>query len=274
LPETQASRAIPGILAEIVQGKRAEVEALRARRGELERAAANAPSPRDFHGALAGGASVSLIAECKRRSPGAGPIRPDVDPVALTRGYEAAGASALCVLTDARWFGGSLDDLRAVRAGVGIPSLRKDFTVDPLQVLEARAAGADAVLLIVRILEDSALREMLILAGELGMAALVETHDAAEIERALGVGASIVGINNRDLDTFTTDVDTTLRLLDGLPAGVTVISESGIRTAEDVRRLGAAGVDGILVGETLLRAPDPGAAAASFSSLPREERRA
>lgn len=273
MPETQASRAIPGILAEIVQGKREEVEGLRPRGAELERLAAAAPPTRDFQAALGSGSAVSLIAECKRRSPGAGPIRPDLVPAELTRGYESAGASALSVLTDARWFGGSLEDLAAVRAATTIPVLRKDFTVDPIQVVEARAGGADAVLLIVRILEDRTLRELLGLAADLGLAALVETHDAEEVDRAVEAGASIVGINNRDLDTFTTDLDTTLRLLERVPGDVTVISESGIRDAADVVRLGARGVDAVLVGETLLRAADPSEAAASLARAPRERRR-
>jgi indole-3-glycerol phosphate synthase len=150
--------------------------------------------------------------------------------------------------------------------------LRKDFTLDPLHVLEARAAGADAVLLIVRILCDDALRSLLRLAGELGMAALVEAHDAVEVDRALGAGATLLGINNRDLDTFRTDLDTTLRLLEAVPRSVVVVSESGVRTRDDVVRLAGAGVDAILVGETLLRAPDPGAAAAGLARVGRGRR--
>jgi indole-3-glycerol phosphate synthase len=219
--------------------------------------------------ALSVASTVSLIAECKRRSPGAGEIRPDLDPVSLSRGYESAGAAALSVLTDARFFGGSNRDLEAVRAATGVPVLRKDFTLDSLHVLEARASGADAVLLIVRILDDELLATLLEEARSMGMEALVETHDAREIRRALEAGADIVGINNRDLATFTTDVGTTVRLLQEVPDGVLVVSESGIRTRDDVARLGAAGVDGVLVGESLLRASDPAAAAAGLSRVPR-----
>ena len=272
MPETQGSGAIPGILASIVETKRQELEELRPRAGMLERAAADAPAPRDFRGALAGGETVSLIAECKRRSPGAGEIRPGLDPVSLTRGYAAAGARALSVLTDASYFGGSLADLEAVRAAVEIPVLRKDFTVDPLHVVEARGAGADAVLLIVRILDDGTLRALLRLAEEMGMAALVEAHDAAEVRRALDAGASIVGINNRDLATFTTDLDTTVRLLDGIPPGIVVVSESGIRHRDDVAHVGKSGVDAVLVGETLLRSDDPAAAAGLLAGVARSDR--
>jgi len=263
---------MPGILSSIVATKLEELEALRARAAELRRRAADVPPARDFRSALRSGASVALIAECKRRSPGAGPIRPGLDPVALTGGYERAGASALSVLTDRTYFGGSLDDLVAVKEATGIPVLRKDFTLDPLHVVEARAAGADAVLLIARILDDAALRELLDTAAGLGMAALVEAHDAAEVRRALAAGASVVGINNRDLADFTTDLRRTLELIELVPPGVVVVSESGIRTPGDVAELGRAGVDGVLVGETLLRAPDPARAAASLSVAPRGSR--
>jgi indole-3-glycerol phosphate synthase len=272
LPETQASGALPGVLAAIVAAKRAELEELRRVSGDLERSLEHAPPVRDMERALRGGERVSLIAECKRRSPGAGDIRPGLDPVVLTTGYEAAGAAALSVLTDRRYFGGSLEDLRAVRRSVGIPILRKDFTLDPLHVVEARAGGADAVLLIVRILDDPSLRGLLEEARGLGMTALVETHDDAELRRALEAGATLVGINNRDLSTFTTDLDTTTRLLEHVPSHVAVVSESGIRGAEDVARLGEAGVDAVLVGETLLRARDPAEAAAALARVDRRDR--
>lgn len=263
---------MPGILADIVRTKRAEVPGLRARRRDLERRAAGSPPARDFARALSGGGEVALIAECKRRSPGAGEIRPDLDPAALVAAYQAAGARALSVLTDELYFGGSLDDLGAARRATTIPVLRKDFTLDPLHVVEARSAGADAILLIVRVLADEELGLLLRLAGELGMAALVEAHDAEEVARALGAGARILGVNNRDLSTFRTDLDTTLRLLDGIPRDVVVVSESGIGTRADVERLAAAGVDAVLVGETLLRASDPGSAAAELASVPRGRR--
>lgn len=267
MPEPQGPRALPGILASIVATKQREIEALRPRRPELERAALAAPAPRDFAGALRGGGHVAVIAECKRRSPGAGEILPELDPATLTRSYEAGGASGVSVLTDRTHFGGGLEDLAVVREATTIPVLRKDFTLDPLQVLEARAGGADAVLLIVRILEDGAMASLLALARDLGMAALVEAHDAAELERALGAGAQVVGINNRDLATFATDLDTTLRLAARVPAGVVVVSESGIRTAADVARVARAGADAVLVGETLLRARDPGAAVGELAGV-------
>ena len=272
MPETQGYDSLPGILSEIVAHKRLELKQLHARMDQVERMIETARPPLDFSGALRRPDSVSLIAECKRRSPGAGDIRPDLEPLRLTRGYEASGASALSVLTDERFFGGSLEDLRTVSRGVGIPVLRKDFTLASEHILEARAAGADAVLLIVRILDDGALRSLITAAHALGMAALVEVHDEHELERALGAGATIVGINNRDLSTFTTDLGTTARLLESLPTSVTVVSESGIRTRADVERLGEIGVDAILVGEALLAATDPSAAAAELSGVPRTER--
>jgi len=271
LTETQASSRTD-ILERIVRTKREELEALLPRGDELRERAADAAPPRDFAGALRAGGEVALIAEVKRRSPGAGAIRPGLDPVALARGYVSRGARAVSVLTDEPWFGGSLDDLRAVRREVRVPVLRKDFTIAPIQLHEARAAGADAVLLIVRILSDARLAELHGVATELGMAALVEVHDGSELERALRAGARIVGINNRDLATFTTDLETTLGLLDQVPTDRVVVSESGVRTPADVERLGRVGVDAVLVGESLLRAPDPAEHAARLSGRPRRER--
>jgi indole-3-glycerol phosphate synthase len=272
LPEPQAPAPLPGILARIVETKEEELRRLRPREDVLRHAAEAAPAPRDFRAALARPGSVSLIAECKRRSPGAGRIRPDLDVARLAEGYSASGAAALSVLTDETYFGGSLADLRSARDSVTIPVLRKDFTLEPVHVLEARAAGADAVLLIVRILTDATLVELIGAAHDLGMATLVEAHDRDELERALGAGAEIVGINNRDLATFTTDLETTVRLLDEVPPDRLVVSESGIRNVDDVRLLGAAGVDAILVGETLLRASDPALAAASLCGVPTARR--
>lgn len=269
MPETQGYHSLPGILAEIVAHKRVELDALHGRMDEVEGAIESARVPRDFHAALMRPEAVSLIAECKRRSPGAGDIRPGLDPVALTEGYRRAGASALSVLTDERFFGGSLDDLRAISDSVDLPALRKDFTIDTAHVIEARSAGADAVLLIARILDDEALRRLTQATHALGMAALVEVHDEVELDRALAADARIVGINNRDLSTFTTDLETTVRLLGQLPLHVTIVSESGIRTREDVERLGGAGVDAILVGESILAAPDTEAAAAALSGVVR-----
>ena len=272
MPETQGSKALPGILAEIVRTKAAELAELRPRAKELDRAAAVAPTPRDFGAALSTPGHVALIAECKRRSPGAGPIRPGLDPAALTSGYARAGAAALSVLTDGDYFGGSVADLEAAKTATSLPVLRKDFTLGPLHVIEARAAGADAVLLIVRILSDAALASLHAEAADLGMCVLVEVHDRAELARALDIEARIVGINNRDLATFRTDLGTTLALLEDVPDDVLVVSESGIRGPEDAARLGDAGVDAILVGETLLRAPDPEEAARSLATVARRER--
>lgn len=268
----QDAEALPGILAKIVRTKFEEVAALGAVRSELEAAVREEAPPRGFRDALGGAERVALIAECKRRSPGAGDIRPGLDPVELTLGYERAGASALSVLTDGTYFGGSLEDLRAVRGRSSLPVLRKDFTIDTLQLLEARASGADAVLLIVRILSDASLASLHAEATGLGLDVLVEVHDAVELERAVAVGADLVGINNRDLSTFTTDLETTLRLLADVPDDVVLVSESGIRTAADVERLGEHGVDAVLVGETLLRADDPEDVARSLATVPRSAR--
>jgi indole-3-glycerol phosphate synthase len=268
LPETQEERSLPGILAEIVRTKREELAALAPHVHGLEAAAASAGAARGFADALARPGTVSLIAECKRRSPGAGPIRPGLDPAGLTSGYEHAGASALSVLTDATYFGGSLDDLSAVRAATSIPVLRKDFTLDRLHLLEARAAGADAVLLIVRILDDVALERLHRDAIALGLDVLVEVHDATELERALRIDARVIGINNRDLSNFTTDLATTEQLLASVPPDVIIVSESGIRSRADVRRLGEAGVEAILVGESILVADEPSKAAAELVGVP------
>ena len=272
MPETQCTDSLPGILAEIVEKKRGEVATLRLQANRLEAAVGNSPVVRDFLGGITAYEHVSLIAECKRRSPGAGLIRPDLEMETVSRLYEQGGAAALSVLTDAPYFGGSLEDLRVARETTNLPILRKDFTLDPLQILEARVAGADAVLLIVRILEDEVLQRLIVEAEALGMAALVEVHDERELKRALEVGAGIIGINNRDLATFTTDLDTTIRLLEGVPEDIFVVSESGIRVPEDVDRLGGVGVDAVLVGESLLRSPDPGVAAQELARIPRAER--
>jgi indole-3-glycerol phosphate synthase len=249
-----------GILDRIVATKHAEVAALAPRRATLLRAAEAATAARPFAAAVRQPATVSVIAEFKRRSPSAGPLdgrgrRPED----AARVYTNHGAAALSVLTDAMYFGGSLDDLRAAREACNIPVLRKDFVVDPLQIFEARAAGADAVLLIVRILDDARLFELISLATSLGIAALVEVHDATELERALGAGSALIGINNRDLDSFRTDLDVSVSLAHRVPRDVVLVAESGIRSASDIHRLGEAGVDAVLVGETLMRASDSGA---------------
>lgn len=257
------------MLARIVASKREEVAALAPRRAALRAAAEAAPAPRPFDAALRAGPCVGLIAEIKRRSPSAGPIRPDLAVADVARSYAAAGAAALSVLTDREYFGGSLEDLAAARAAVALPILRKDFVVDEAQVWEARAAGADAVLLIVRILDDAQLRGLHALARGLGLGVLVEVHDAAELERALAAGATVVGVNNRDLDTFRTDLAVTLALAGSVPAVGVLVAESGIGGPEAVDRLAAAGVDAVLVGESLMRAGDIEAAARALASRPR-----
>ena len=258
------------ILQRIVDTKRGEVADLAPRRAELRARAADAPPARGFAAALRRPGEVRLLAEVKRRSPSAGEIRPGADPVEVARAYESGGAAAVSVLTDREFFGGDLDALRRVRAEVGLPAIRKDFLIDPVQLWEARAAGADAVLLIARILDDTRLAELLGLAAEGGMDALVEVHDAGELERALAAGARLVGVNNRDLGSFTTDLDLSVRLARSVPGGVTLVAESGIRTAGDVDRLGAAGVDAVLVGESLMRQDDLRAAAAALAGRPRD----
>jgi indole-3-glycerol phosphate synthase len=246
------------VLEEIVAHKRGEIAARKRVRPleAVQESALVAPEPRDFAAALAA-PGLSVIAEIKRRSPARGDLRVDLDPVAVARRYETYGASAMSVLTDEHYFKGSDSDLQVARGAVGLPVLRKDFTVEPYQVYEARALGADAVLLIVRALGDRELAELLHLAGELGLAALVEVHDAAELRRAAEVGASIIGVNNRNLDTLTVDPATSLKLRELIPANALAISESGISQPALAGQLAAAGYDAILVGEALVVADNP-----------------
>jgi indole-3-glycerol phosphate synthase len=226
---------------------------------ELERQAAATPPPRSLAAALRGARGMGCIAEFKRRSPSKGWILQKADVAQVVPAYAAAGATAVSVLTDTPFFGGSLDDLRKARAAVDLPILRKDFLVDRYQVVEARAAGADAVLLIVAALTDEDLRELLDETHRFGMDALVETHDRGEVARALAAHARIIGVNHRDLRTFTMNVNLAAEMRPLIPADCLVVGESGIRTAEDVVRLKAAGIDAILVGETLMTAKDPAA---------------
>ncbi len=253
---------MPTILDEIVARKWEEVAAEKAATSdaELERQAATRPPCRGFAAALRRPGEVAVIAEVKKASPSAGVIRPDFDPVAVARTYERHGAACLSVLTDADFFHGSRADLRAVRAAVSLPILRKDFVLDRRQLLEARADGADAALLIAEILPGDRLSTLHREAIALGLDVLVELHDADQLPRVLDAGATLIGINNRDLRTFQTRLDRTLELLPRMPAGVTVVSESGIRTRADLDRLAAAGVSAVLVGESLMRAADIGAA--------------
>ncbi len=249
------------VLDEILATKIDEVTLLRQpqTRDLLHQRAIDAPRARDFAGALRrDDGALAVIGELKRRSPSKGDLAPDLEPGTTAKAYEAGGAAALSVLTDRPYFGGSVADMQVARDATGLPVLRKDFTIDEIQIYEARAIGADAVLLICAALPDDALlADLQALARELGMAALVETHDAAEIDRALGAAAEIVGVNSRDLATFSEDLDVAGALASRLPAGVIAVAESAIRSADDARRMADAGFDAVLVGEALVRADDP-----------------
>jgi indole-3-glycerol phosphate synthase len=248
----------PTILDRIVAGKREELAAARAvvPEPELRARVADLPPTRDFGAALRVPGCVRLIAEVKKASPSAGLIRADFEPVAIARAYAEGGAACLSVLTDERWFQGSSDFLRAIHAAGELPLLRKDFTLAAYHLLEARVWGADAVLLIAAILPPALLGELLGEAHALGLTALVEVHSPAERDVAVSSGARLIGINNRDLRVFRTDLQTTLDLLPGIPDDRIVVSESGIRTAADVARLRAHGVAAVLVGEALMRRDD------------------
>jgi indole-3-glycerol phosphate synthase len=251
-----ATRAAP-ILTRILESRRAAIAELKAggMAAGLSRSVATAPAPVDFRAALVGD-RVALIAECKERSPSGGWLQRPYDPVGLARRYATNGAVAISVLTEPEFFGGTLDHLQAIRATVGVPLLCKDFIVDPVQVMAARAAGADAVLLIVAILDDARLRDLLAATHGYGMQALVEVHDETEVERALQADAAIIGINNRDLTAMQTVKETTTRLRPLIPAGHLVVSESGIDSRADMDALERLGVNAALVGESLLRARD------------------
>lgn len=258
-------------LGEILATTAGALPALRARREELGREAARAPVPPSFADALAGD-RVAVIAEVKRRSPSAGSIREDLDPAGRAALYARHGAAAVSVLTDAPFFGGSLDDLRSAARTAPVPLLRKDFILDEVQVLEARAAGASAVLLIVRALEPARLRALLAVAAEQRLDALVEVHAPGELECALAAGARIVGVNSRDLDSFRIDVTAAWRLLGKVPADRLAVAESGMRTAEDVRRAADAGADAVLIGSALSAAADPAELLETLRGTPRRGR--
>jgi indole-3-glycerol phosphate synthase len=248
------------VLEEIAAHKRAELEALRRSVPEevvAEQARAALPA-RPFAAALQA-QGLSVVAEVKAASPSAGTLREDLEPAQLARAYARGGARALSVLTDRRFFRGAPEHLRAAREAVALPVLRKDFTLHAYHVYEARALGADAVLLLASLLSGPQLRSLRALAEGLGMEALVEVHTEEEVDRALESGARVVGINNRDLRTSRVDLATTERLRPRIPQGVLVVSESGIETPEDVRRLWDAGVRAVLVGTALVRSPDPAA---------------
>lgn len=259
------------ILDQILAQKQDEIRLAQAEPDALtkiEQAAYHAPSPRDFKGALQR-STVALIAEVKKASPSKGLLVKDFNPVRIARTYEENGAAAISVLTDVKFFQGSLDDLKAVRAAVRVPVLRKDFIIDAHQVYEARAAGADATLLIAMALEDAQLRDLHSLITELGMSALVEVHNEAELERALAIGASLIGVNNRDLRTFHEDLETTARVAALVPDDVTLVAESAIRSAEDVQRMGTYGARAVLVGEGLVKAKDMAGEVRAYSSQQR-----
>ena len=249
------------VLDTIVEHKWAEIAAAKAAipEADLEHRAAAEPPARDFAGALLR-PGMRVIAEVKKASPSAGVIRPDFDPVAIARAYERGGADCLSVLTDEHFFQGHLSDLTAARRATRLPALRKEFVLDRYQLVEARAAGADAVLLIAEILPGDRLQALFDQATALGLHVLVELHDADQLPRVIDCGATLIGINNRDLRTFHTSLHHTLELLPKVPPGRAVISESGIKTHADLKRLEAAGVKGVLVGESLMRAPDVAAA--------------
>ncbi len=248
------------VLDEILATKRDEVTKLHRPevRDLLHAQALAAPVPRDFAGALRGeGTHLAVIAEIKRRSPSKGDLAPSLDPAVSAQAYAAGGAACLSVLTDRPYFGGSIDDLRVARDACDLPVLRKDFTIDEVQVYEARAVGADALLLIAAALpDDGQLTGLHALATELGLSVLIETHDDAELERALSAGARIVGVNARDLGTFTEDLGVAERLAARVPVDVLSVAESAIRSRDDATRMADAGFDAVLVGEMLVRSPD------------------
>jgi indole-3-glycerol phosphate synthase len=262
----------PSKLDEILAAARARVAALKAQAAALDRRAAAAPLPRPFAPALSG-TDVGVIAEVKRRSPSAGAIRADLDPTAHAEAYVRGGARVVSVLTDPDHFGGSLEDLSRVAGAVAAPVLRKDFILDELQLLEARAAGASAVLLIARVLAASRLRALAEAARGVGLGTLVEVHTDGELEGALRAEPTAVGVNSRDLDTFRVDLAVAERLLAAIPRGVPAVAESGLATRRDVERMAAAGADLVLVGTSVAAAGDPEAAVRALVGVPRQGRR-
>lgn len=267
------------ILQRILKAKREEVAARKkeiradvlARRAE-ELSANGSEASRGFFYRLSEGSNVQIIAEVKRRSPSKGPLKEQIEPASLAVKYETGGAAAVSVLTDEPFFGGTLLDLQKAREAVSLPVLRKDFIIDSYQIDEAKVWGADAVLLIVAALGDSQLKDLLDRSQQLGLDALVEVHTEKELEKALSVGARIVGINNRDLRTFHTTLDVTVRLARHVPKNVVLVSESGIATRDDVIRLAEVGADAILVGETFVRSPQPIDAVAALAGVPTQTR--
>jgi len=253
-----------GILTEIVQHKQCEVADLHSRAAELERMAHERKSKtRSFDEALSR-AQPAIIAEIKKASPSKGLLQPDFHPALIAHSYESGGAACLSVLTDRQYFQGSLHDLEAARAAVSLPVLRKDFTIDRVQIFEAAAHGADAILLIAAVLEIAELTNFRELAASLRLASLVEVHDADELRKAVDSGAEIIGVNNRDLDTFDVSLDTSLRLSYLMPSDIIRVSESGIHCRADIELLQGAGFHAFLVGESLMKSPDPAGALKSL----------
>jgi indole-3-glycerol phosphate synthase len=250
------------ILDKIVAAKREELEDVKKKRPlpGLEKSIKDAPAVRDFAAALQGGRNrkITIIAEVKKASPSRGIICEQFHPVEIARQYQDNGAAALSVLTEEKYFLGSLDYLQEIKKSTAIPVLRKDFIFDPYQVYESRARGADALLLIAAILELKQLRELIVLCGRLSLCCLLEVHNEMELETALALDADLIGINNRDLNTFTTDISTTLRLIKLIPRGKIIISESGLARREDIITLKEAGVDAFLIGETFMKEERPG----------------
>ncbi|UCG20263.1 MAG: indole-3-glycerol phosphate synthase TrpC [Deltaproteobacteria bacterium] len=248
------------ILDDIVARKKERLAELKKRsvQKELEQSVVAAPKTRDFFAALKYGEKPAVIAEIKKASPSAGQIRPGLVVNKVAASYEKAGAAAISVITEEDFFQGRLEYLEEARGAVSLPILCKDFIIDPIQVLTARAAGADGLLLIAAILQQNTLKELLAMASQLDMACLVEVHDEEELSRVLETEARLIGINNRDLRTFQVSLGTTLRLRPRIPSNLLVVSESGIQTRSDLQSLAAAGVDAVLVGTSLMRAEDPG----------------
>jgi indole-3-glycerol phosphate synthase len=253
-------RTLPDVLARIVDSKRAALPRLNANRNALERMAAARVDFRDFRAGLAarcGAKHAAIIAEVKKASPSKGVFAERFDPAAIARAYASGGAAALSVLTDEEFFQGSLDDLESARAAVSIPVLRKDFTLDEIHVIQAAAHGADAILLIGALLDETELRKLRELAARYRMAALVEVHDETELDAAIGSGAEIIGVNNRNLHTFEVTLETSLRLAPRIPLSAVKVSESGIDSRAALAQIQAAGFDAVLIGEHLMKAADP-----------------
>lgn len=261
-----------GTLGTICGEAEARAAALLSRASELERAAARAVAGPALEAALRAGSAVALITEVKRRSPSKGAIAPALDASAQAAAYQSGGAAAVSILTEPRHFGGSTDDLRAVRASLSLPALKKDFHVRPIQLVEARALGSSAALLIARALSPERFRDMIHAARDIGLELLIEIRDEAELELALAHDATMIGVNNRDLESLVIDAATAERLIPLIPVGIVAIAESGIQSRADVERYAAAGADAVLVGSSISVAPDPVAATRRLADVPRSPR--